>query len=244
MVVSSTFVLLLQPTMSIDSIIHSERRNGRSIVTIAILLITALNVLLNTDTVALSLPNWYTVNNLVVDRPHPRGMFTSIGITTPPILKSCMCSDSAATWDIGPIRQATMTPEESVHYKLNTVAGEEEWSTILPHGRGVVYEDREGEETPYRLAMFHQLECLAAVREEMMARQAGKPVSERARFCLNYLRQSIQCHSDAHLEMVRSEYGGRAVLPYTTRTNCLDWEAIWGRAESHFHSRRNNSVTS
>ncbi|PSR75322.1 hypothetical protein PHLCEN_2v9185 [Hermanssonia centrifuga] len=224
MVVSSTFVLLLQPTMSIDSIIHSERRNGRSIVTITILLITALNVLLNTDTVALSLPNWYTVNNLVVDRPHPR--------------------DSAATWDVGPIRQATMTPEESVHYKLNTVAGEEEWSTILPHGRGVVYEDREGEETPYRLAMFHQLECLAAVREEMMARQAGKPVSERARFCLNYLRQSIQCHSDAHLEMVRSEYGGRAVLPYTTRTNCLDWEAIWGRAESHFHSRRNNSVTS
>ncbi|KAH8108854.1 hypothetical protein DFH11DRAFT_1630742 [Phellopilus nigrolimitatus] len=135
-------------------------------------------------------------------------------------------------WPVEGLRNAALTPEESVHYRLETAAGAAEWASALPRGRGVVHVDGR----PFRLAMFHQLECLGVVRAEVMARahDPATPPGARAHFCLNYLRESIVCAADAHLEMVRSEYGGRAVLPYTTRTDCADWEQVWGAAEENF----------
>lgn len=138
-------------------------------------------------------------------------------------------------WAIEGLRDAAMTPEESVHYRLETEAGATEWASTLPQGKGIV--SVPGKNGLFRLAMFHQLECLGVIRASMMDRMknpSGPSTSEVAHFCLNYLRQSIQCHTDVHLEMVRSEYGGRAVLPYTTRTDCRDWEQVWHQAEGNF----------
>ena len=145
----------------------------------------------------------------------------------------------AQVWDLKDIETVAMTPEESVHFRLDTHEGAIEWASALPRGKGVVFLPES--QTPYRLSMFHQLECLDVVRAAMHDRQehpSGPSTSQKAHFCLNYLRQSIQCHADAHLEMVRSEYGGRAVLPYTTRTDCKDWERVWAEAENNFDGWR------
>lgn len=138
-------------------------------------------------------------------------------------------------WDLQDIQQVAMTPEESVHFRLDTEEGVAEWSSVLPRGKGVVF--LPDIPTPFRVSLFHQLECLDVVRSAMRDRRehpSGPSTSHEAHFCLNYLRQSIQCHADAHLEMVRSEYGGRAVLPYTTRTDCKDWERVWAESEANF----------
>lgn len=164
-----------------------------------------------------------------------------------------MSPDASASfiWDgVKDLRRAAMTPEESVHYMLETEAGGIEWQSALPRGKGVVFLNTTSTSTststtkPYRIAMFHQLECLGIVREEMMVRRAAPsiPASARANFCLNYLRESVLCHGDSHLEMVRSEYGGRAVLPYTTRTDCADWEAVWREAEKHYEAMEGSKL--
>lgn len=169
---------------------------------------------------------------------------------------------AANVWaEVGELRRAAMTPEESIHYRLETDAGSVEWQSILPRGRGVVFlnssiapsytpfepraafipraasdsEAAEAEaETPkaYRVAMFHQLECLNVIREEMVLRHSPSspssstsqspssssssspsdstpnpnPNEPRAQFCLTYLLESILCHGDSHLENVRSEF--------------------------------------
>lgn len=143
--------------------------------------------------------------------------------------------DLPELWDLQGIQQVAMTPEESVHFRLDTEEGAAEWASALPRGKGVVF--LPDTPTPFRVSLFHQLECLDAVRSAMHDRRehpSGPSTSQEAHFCLNYLRQSIQCHADAHLEMVRSEYGGRAVLPYTTRTDCKDWERVWAESEANF----------
>lgn len=137
------------------------------------------------------------------------------------------------------LRTVAMTPEESVHYRPDTDIGALEWTTMLPHGKGVISLP----DTPglFRLAMFHQLECLDVLRRSMVERSAhfSEPWESRAaHFCLNYLRQSLQCHTDTHLEMVRSEYGGGSVRPYTTRTNCKNWEQIWDASERNFNDQQ------
>lgn len=140
----------------------------------------------------------------------------------------------AELWTVPGLRRAALTPEESVHYRLDTVAGAAEWQASQPRGRGVVFPY--GDTEPYRITMFHQLDCLATLRDELVARgeDPATPPTSRAHFCLNYMRETLTCQADSHLEMVRSEYGGRAVLPYTTRTDCMDWEQVWKSAEKEF----------
>ena len=61
----------------------------------------------------------------------------------------------ASSWLVPGLRRAALTPEESVHYRLDTEAGAKEWRASQPRGRGVVFPDND--EEPYRIAMFHQV---------------------------------------------------------------------------------------
>lgn len=205
-------------------------------------------------------------------------------------------ADATNIWTSPRLQKAAMTPEESVHYKLDTDAGGVEWASVLPHGQGVVFLNSTGTSSdsshslrsstsaarngngkaPYRVAMFHQLDCLNVLREEMVlllrtsthtstspdppATSSSTPTPHRAQFCLNYLRESILCHADSHLERVRSEFGpefgpeyesvqkgngngkgrergrarGRAVVLGTERTDCVDWEGVWRGVEENW----------
>ncbi|KAH8117867.1 hypothetical protein DFH11DRAFT_1571123 [Phellopilus nigrolimitatus] len=51
---------------------------------------------------------------------------------------------------------------------------------------------------PYRLAMFYAPECLDTIRQNVLQRKANreKPTLAEAHFCLDCIRQTIQCRSD------------------------------------------------
>lgn len=138
-----------------------------------------------------------------------------------------------------------MTAEESVHYQWQTEIGDIEWATVLPRGKGIVR--LPGDSRYFRLALFHQLECLNVVRGLMIERiegPLGASASAKAHFCLNYLRQSVQCQADTRLELVvRSASGSDgSVQAYTTRTDCKDWEHIRDAAEKNYDDWKNGEL--
>ncbi|KHN93756.1 uncharacterized protein MAM_08397 [Metarhizium album ARSEF 1941] len=87
---------------------------------------------------------------------------------------------------------------------------------LLPPNGGYLTPAQNGTAGRVRLAMFHQLHCLAAIRSEMQHLQDGGPSSpspspsssegpvlrrrHRALACLDYLRQSLLCMADATTE--------------------------------------------
>ena len=84
----------------------------------------------------------------------------------------------------------------------------------------------------YQLTMLHQLSCLSAFREALASLVI--PPTLDTHFCLNYMQKSLTRGADSHLEMDRSECGGCAIPPHTTRTDCFDLERVWAAAESNF----------
>lgn len=118
-----------------------------------------------------------------------------------------------------------MTVEDSINFSLDTPVGEAQWVAIMPPDDGYVTVSSRR----YRLAMFHQLDCIDTIRQSLLSRKANVtvPPSQDAKFCLNYIRQAILCRSDTQLEWVRSEYGGKSVQPFVTHSNCRDWTQVY-----------------
>jgi hypothetical protein len=74
-----------------------------------------------------------------------------------------------------------------------------DWAKLLPaHGHLVNIDGKS-----YTVAMFHQLKCLDIVRHDYAAKKGPTDLS---RHCLNYLRQTLLCHSDTRLESIRSPF--------------------------------------
>jgi len=125
---------------------------------------------------------------------------------------------------LGPV---ALTVEDSVNFQLDTSQGAAQWRAILPSGGG--YVALGPEQRRFRLSMFHALDCLNTIRENVLYRKVHRdiPTSSEAQFCLSYIRQMIQCRADTQLESVRSEYGGKSVQPFVTHNNCRDWTVVY-----------------
>lgn len=123
--------------------------------------------------------------------------------------------------------------EDSVNFQLDTAQGAAQWKAIIPPGDGYVALGSGSEKQRYRLSMFHGLDCLNTIREEVLHRKEDRktPTSMEARDCLDYIRQTILCRSDVQLEWVRSEYGPKSVQPFITHNNCLDWSTVYAELE-------------
>ena len=136
-------------------------------------------------------------------------------------------------WPIGSLKQVALTVEDSVNFQLDTPEGEAQWKAIIPPGDGFVTLESGPDKRRYRLSMFHALNCLNTIREEVLHRKEDRetPTSMEARSCLDYIRQSILCRSDVQLEWVRSEYGPKSVQPFVTHNNCRDWTAVYSELE-------------
>ncbi|KLO17141.1 hypothetical protein SCHPADRAFT_868643 [Schizopora paradoxa] len=132
---------------------------------------------------------------------------------------------------LGPV---ALTVEDSVNFQLDTSQGAAQWRAIIPSGGG--YVTLGPEQRRFRLSMFHALDCLNTVRENVLYRKTHRdiPASSEAQFCLSYIRQMIQCRADTQLESVRSEYGGKSVQPFYTHNNCRDWSIVYNELTS-FH---------
>jgi hypothetical protein len=85
------------------------------------------------------------------------------------------------------------------------------WAELQGKSQGVVYTDlgrNDGQTRRAGLAMFHQLDCLAKLRNVIQALQEGNlyddvDVAEHHGYwphCLDYLRQTILCNADDSLE--------------------------------------------
>ncbi|OCB84457.1 hypothetical protein A7U60_g8443 [Sanghuangporus baumii] len=131
------------------------------------------------------------------------------------------------------LKQVALTVEDSVNFRLDTVEGAEQWRAVQPPGDGYITLGEGSNKRRYRLAMFHALDCLDAVRQNVLQRKAFRDTatSPEAHYCLDYLRQTIQCRSDIQLEQVRSEYGPKSVQPFVTHSNCRDWSAVYSELE-------------
>ncbi|KAL5504272.1 hypothetical protein ACEPAH_8346 [Sanghuangporus vaninii] len=133
------------------------------------------------------------------------------------------------------LKRVALTVEDSVNFQLDTVEGAEQWRAVQPPGDGYIAlgEGEGSNKRRYRLAMFHALDCLDTVRQNVLQRKAFRdtPTSPEAHYCLDYLRQTIQCRSDIQLEQVRSEYGPKSVQPFVTHSNCRDWSAVYPELE-------------
>ncbi|GJE95609.1 hypothetical protein PsYK624_117950 [Phanerochaete sordida] len=111
----------------------------------------------------------------------------------------------------------------STRYQLNTTVGAEEWAGLLPSG-GHLVRMKEGDETQlWTVAMLHQLRCLNILREDYVMRK----VSPLQSHCLNYIRQSVLCLADTHLEYSKN---GLAVTHYIESV-CNDWTAVYSATE-------------
>ncbi|KAL5525644.1 hypothetical protein ACEPAG_6980 [Sanghuangporus baumii] len=135
-------------------------------------------------------------------------------------------------WGID-LKRVALTVEDSVNFRIDTIEGAEQWHAIQPPGDGYITLGEGSNKRRYRLAMFHALDCLDTVRRNVLQRKADRdtPTSPEAHYCLDYLRQTIQCRSDIQLEQVRSEYGPKSVQPFVTHSNCRDWSAAYSELE-------------
>lgn len=84
----------------------------------------------------------------------------------------------------------------SSRYQLNTSVGAQEWANLMPSGGHLIRLQESDATQTYSLALFHQLRCLDILREDYAS---GKP-SPLRKHCLNYIRQSVLCIADTHLE--------------------------------------------
>lgn len=129
-----------------------------------------------------------------------------------------------------------MSREDSVHYSIDTPAGDAEWNATLPSGGVLLHLGPSFH--PFSLSMLHQLRCLNIVREVLVTVYADDAHSLRApklalgRHCMNYLRQMVLCRADLRLEPVRAGKGSGLTESDVTHT-CKDWTAVYEAAEAN-----------
>ncbi|GJE91774.1 hypothetical protein PsYK624_079250 [Phanerochaete sordida] len=140
---------------------------------------------------------------------------------------SCSASDRKVRYlETEGNRPVRMVLDTSTRYELNTTVGAEEWAHLMPSGGHLIHlQDGDTTQT-YTSALFHQLRCLDILREDYVSRRE----SPLRKHCLNYIRQSVLCIADNHLEYSKA---GLAVTHYI-ETVCNDWTTVYAAAEKNY----------
>ena len=136
-----------------------------------------------------------------------------------------------------------MVLDTSARYELNTTVGAEEWAQLMPSGGHLIHLQDDDTTQTYTSALFHQLRCLDILREDYVSRKE----SPLQKHCLNYIRQSVLCIADNHLEYSKAglcvflhllgyfetDFPCRAVTHYI-ETVCNDWTTVYAAAEKNY----------
>ncbi|TFK51119.1 hypothetical protein OE88DRAFT_1748820, partial [Heliocybe sulcata] len=145
--------------------------------------------------------------------------------------------DFPETFEIGPLPQASIFVENTVHYQINATDATSEWRSLFPTGGGYV---RLGpQRRPFLLSMYHQLYCLHHLKDAIATPVSDKTTAQlgRAQHCLNYLRQAILCEPSLRLEPesprieelgLPSGVDGLELM----HGQCKDWTAVYRAAEA------------
>lgn len=135
----------------------------------------------------------------------------------------------------------------------STPTNDQAWSAMMPAGDGFIivpspqtYDLPPGKSTKhgevYDVSMFHQLHCLAHIRNHYYLTQLSlhsnnseriegmllKPQEDHVHHCFDYLRQGIMCAGDMTLEWPRTEEDGSrfAVDGWGVSHECKSWVSL------------------
>lgn len=127
------------------------------------------------------------------------------------------------------------------------------WSALMPSGDGFIvipspstYNLPPGKSTAhgdvYDISMFHQLHCLAHIRNHYHLTQLSlhsnmsdaigekllRPQEDHVQHCFDYLRQGIMCTGDMTVEWPRTEADGTrfAVDGWGVTHECKSWVSV------------------
>ena len=132
-------------------------------------------------------------------------------------------SDYPDSWPVER-KPVLLANSHTVRYHIDTPAGIKEWESTVP-GDGIVHLGEHKQ--PFTLSMFHQLKCLALIREELVdGWKTPSGPSEIARHCMNYVKQMIQCHGDTYLEPY-AHPNHKDPVDFDHTYECKDWEAVY-----------------
>lgn len=87
--------------------------------------------------------------------------------------------------------------------------------------------------------MFHQMRCLDIIRDVVVDYYLDSSPNARpgkrklVHHCMNYLRQTVMCRGDLHIETVRAPSGPTVTVSAVTHS-CKDWTAVYDAAEENY----------
>ena len=145
--------------------------------------------------------------------------------------------DYPRAWPLPPLGPVHLSHEDSVHYSLETDLGVSEWNATLPSGGTVIHLGPDGR--PFTVSMFHQLRCLDIIRDVVVGFYLDNSPDARpgkrdiVQHCMNYLRQTVMCRGDLHIETVRAPSGPTVTVSAVTHS-CKDWTAVYDAAEENY----------
>jgi len=111
------------------------------------------------------------------------------------------------------LRKVSVWIDNSQHYTMRGSTADEEWKNLAPPVGG------DGEFSS--IAMIHQLQCLAVIRQEYLYHATP----EMAQHCMEYIHQSILCNADTRLETVGFSKPPH-VIGLPGEYVCRDWTAL------------------
>ncbi len=147
--------------------------------------------------------------------------------------------DYPRAWPLPPLASVHLSHEDSVHWSIDTELGAVEWNATLPSGGAVVYlgPDRR----PFTVSIFHQMRCLDILRDDIVDLYSDPSPDAKVKrprlvqHCMNYLRQTVMCRGDLHLETVRAPMGPQVTVSAVTHS-CRDWTAVYQAAEGNYQN--------
>lgn len=105
------------------------------------------------------------------------------------------------------------------------------WESMLPSGGHTIHLDEpDGTVSTHTVAMFHQLKCVEILQRAYFD-EGSHRTSDLPAHCLNYIRQTFECHMDMRLEPQGSSYTHNGF-----ESLCYDWDGIFEEAERNHHA--------
>ncbi|KAI0053246.1 hypothetical protein FA95DRAFT_944727 [Auriscalpium vulgare] len=144
--------------------------------------------------------------------------------------RSYVGDDFPQWWDIGKPDPVRVVVDDTRHYLLDGAAADNEWAALAP-GDGIIHLGEQRQ--PFSIAMFHQLRCLNILRQDLaLSYETGEkaPESDLSRHCLNYLRQTVLCAGDVHVDPLLWD---TVLGPKTDVYACRNFGAIYDAVEEN-----------
>ncbi|KAJ1706237.1 hypothetical protein NYO67_11591 [Aspergillus flavus] len=155
-----------------------------------------------------------------------------------------------------PHRVVTFLPHNEYTDQLPDEPGSV-WDKLIPPGRGFVtvkrtksgalsfeehssvFSDPDPSKEYYCISAFHQMHCLAIIYSAIFSKDHSghhhrDDHSDHTKHCIDYLRQSIMCASDATLEGLADDGSPvTGVDGWNNTHQCRDWDSLYDFASRH-----------